>query len=334
MKNSNQPSTPFHLIEIKEWLLHPSASTQAELMRVIPEEEQPIWSLILDKLDKAKDTSSILVNQNARLEVLLETMIRYTQLDFSTEAEISSNYDEIDGIALGLNTLSQEFAFYQQKIDQLNYELKQLLYRSSHDLRGPIASIHGLVEMLSVNNQISTECKSDFLELINDAYTILNNLSICSIISPGQINMHAISLTELINNWVSSNQSNNYQIQVEHNAGNLTTKSDPNGIHMILNVLLQNSITHGFSDSGHNIIKISTFLNLDKIEIIFEDNGTGIPEHVRHKIFDMFFRGNSNKKTTGLGLYAAKKMALAVGGNIEFIENEKLTSFKLTLTSN
>lgn len=71
---------------------------------------------------------------------------------------------------------------------------------------------------------------------------------------------------------------------------------------------------------------------VDSIEIKVEDNGIGIQDEYKEKIFDMFFRANSNVQGSGLGLYILKTATERLNGKVEFESHyNKGTVFRIIL---
>ena len=72
--------------------------------------------------------------------------------------------------------------------------------------------------------------------------------------------------------------------------------------------------------------------NRDHVIIEIEDNGQGIREEYREKIFDMYYRANERSKGNGLGLYIVKKAVQKLNGTIQLItEFGKGSRFVITL---
>lgn len=101
----------------------------------------------------------------------------------------------------------------------------------------------------------------------------------------------------------------------------------------ILDNLISNSIK-ALKNQYNKKIKCSGTVNKNDFTLIFSDNGLGIDEQDKYRIFDIFFTTTSEDGGAGMGLYMAKTRIEAMGGEIEVIENEfKPTgaSFKITL---
>lgn len=96
--------------------------------------------------------------------------------------------------------------------------------------------------------------------------------------------------------------------------------------------LLNNSVNALDLNEG-KVVKISAFTEDNVLNIIFSDNGKGIPKKDKGKVFEIWFTTTSEKGGNGMGLYMVKTNLNAIKGNIELIESELKNgaTFKLTL---
>lgn len=96
--------------------------------------------------------------------------------------------------------------------------------------------------------------------------------------------------------------------------------------------LIHNSIK-ALSNTKEKIIKCSSFSDSNQFVLLFSDNGCGIDDEIKDKIFDLYYTSTEKTGGAGLGLYIVKTRIEALKGNIELIENEfKPTgaTFKIT----
>lgn len=97
--------------------------------------------------------------------------------------------------------------------------------------------------------------------------------------------------------------------------------------------LIDNSLKALATNKNNRIIKCSSELSEDNIVIFFSDNGLGIPEDEKDKIFDIFYTTTASQGGAGLGLYIVKTRVEALKGEIDVIDNEFQphgTTFKIT----
>ena len=117
----------------------------------------------------------------------------------------------------------------------------------------------------------------------------------------------------------------------------ITLYSYPGAYGQVLTNLIFNAFTHGFPDKrdGRVSIKVRE-LGTDQVEIIFSDDGVGIPGEVQRHVFDPFFTTNRAQGNTGLGLYIVHNLVIQhLGGTITLVSAPgKGTSICMTLPLN
>ena len=133
------------------------------------------------------------------------------------------------------------------------------------------------------------------------------------------------SLNDIIKNVALKNKDdlleNNVDLIVEVNDEKVLT--DSKWLEFILNQIINNSIKYKRDNTG-SYIKIKTYENKNSIKLFIEDNGIGIPKNDLTQVFDKCFTGENGReksKSTGMGLYIAKKLCTKLGHRIE-IESE------------
>ena len=97
----------------------------------------------------------------------------------------------------------------------------------------------------------------------------------------------------------------------------LTVKSKPGPINQILINLIMNSIIHGFEgkDTGHITITVMSLSN--QLNILFKDDGVGVDESIKHKVFEPFTTTKRGEGGSGLGMHLVYNLVTqALGGSI------------------
>lgn len=200
-----------------------------------------------------------------------------------------------------------------------NKELDRFVYSASHDLRSPISSLKGLVDILKTEED-PAEIKS-YLEMME---SVLNKQDqfIKDIIDYSRNKrtkdvLKNVSLSEIVDDAIE-------QLQYAENVNKITfekqilvnrTFNDSLRLKIIVNNLLSNAIKYADFTKEQPFISIKTYPTDTDFIIQVEDNGIGISKQYLNRIFEMFFVTNKNKGT-GLGLYIVKEAVENLNGNI------------------
>lgn len=98
----------------------------------------------------------------------------------------------------------------------------------------------------------------------------------------------------------------------------LTSKIDKNRVFRVLVNLVSNSIKYSDLSKRNPSIKVSAVFELGQLILTVKDNGIGISNESKAKIFDMFYRGTELADGSGLGLYIANEMVAKMNGKLDF----------------
>lgn len=218
---------------------------------------------------------------------------------------------------------------------------------ASHQLRTPLSIIKWYVEFLTKKEKQAnlTEEQIGYLKIISDSnqrmIRLVNDLLDISRIETGRIQIHPekINLVELTTNIINENQpladKAHIQIHLKSDADIPLLFVDPKRIGMVIENLLTNAIKYISREEG-GLISVEISDQDHKILFSIADNGVGIPDKDKKKIFKKFFRAGNTMKLqtsgTGLGLFIAKAVVESHRGNIWFVSKEgEGTTFYFTL---
>jgi len=208
-------------------------------------------------------------------------------------------------------------------LKDLNAELANFMYKTSHDVRGPIANVLGLVNV----GVMTTEDKEikNYFELIEKSIHklehIFNDFKEVSFILHGDLNITTFDLSELIEEvsksvFLKRNKDlNKAKIELDVLADSHFMTSDRALLKRLFYQLIENVFEHNnYYDTKLKI----TFERDDSshYKIYFKDNGVGIPENLQKKVFEVFFKGRRSDINVGMGLYMAKKVVSRLGGEL------------------
>ncbi len=224
-----------------------------------------------------------------------------------------------------------------------NEQLRANLLRSiSHDLRTPLTSISGNASNLLSNGdkfdedskkQIYTDIYDDSMWLIN----LVENILAVTRIEEGKINLRMS--TELMDEVIDeallhiNRKKTEHKIVVNSTKEFILAKIDARLIVQVIINIVDNAIK--YTPVGSEI-KILTDMEKDKVVVEISDDGSGIDDEIKEKVFDMFYSGNNtvadSRRSLGLGLALCRSIINAHGGEIEVLDNVPHgTVFRFTL---
>lgn len=213
-----------------------------------------------------------------------------------------------------------------------NEQLRANLLRSiSHDLRTPLTSISGNASnLISNGNDIDDITKKQIYEdIYDDSLWLINlveNLLSVTRLEEGRMNINLT--TELVGDVIDEAlkhvhvKSEKQKITVIQPDDLLLAQMDARLIVQVLINLLDNAIKYTPSDSQ---ITITAKRNGSMVCISVADNGLGIPDEQKSRVFDMFYTGANRisdcRRSIGLGLSLCKSIINAHGGEITIVDN-------------
>nr|WP_315153325.1 HAMP domain-containing sensor histidine kinase [uncultured Flavobacterium sp.] len=223
----------------------------------------------------------------------------------------------------------QETEIKNENLIIANKELDNFVYSVSHDLRSPITSLKGLVEL--TNQEDDLDQVKYYLQLMSQSLDkqdqYISDIIDYSKNKRVEILLSSVSLSKLIDDAVNQNNYNPNagKIVIVKNLSIDEVQSDCLRLKIVLNNLISNAIKYSDESKKEMRISIRSYNSgvFHKIEIA--DNGIGIQDQYKDHIFDMFFVINSNKGS-GLGLYIVKETLEKLNGNIKVYSENKIGS--------
>ena len=263
----------------------------------------------------------------------IDTLVNENTEDISLVPELSATEKKINSIR---HTLLQQ-RLNTQLAEQKKNDLVMYL---AHDLKTPLASVIGYLNLLRDEKEISDELREKYIsislekaerleDLINEFFEIarlnLSNITLqCS----------RINLTRLIEQLayefkpMLSNKNLTCNIEAEND---IMINCDGDKIQRAFDNLLRNAVIYSFENSE---IKITVKAVEDKISIEFANHGNTISKENLERIFEQFYRLDAARGTNGgagLGLAIAKQIIELHGGTIAAKSENDLIVFTVTL---
>jgi len=211
-----------------------------------------------------------------------------------------------------------------KELSDRNFELDQLVYKTSHDIRSPLTSILGLVNIAKKDD--SPNNKEDYLSKIEQSILKLDGFvkSMLNYAKASRVDMQIedLALKELIQGCINDLEYlDNYydevktEVQIKGTAHSF--KSDPLRLKIIFSNIISNAFKYYDEEKPESYIKIIVNIRKKGLSISIKDNGIGIDQEHLHKIFDMFYRATEKSEGSGLGMYIVKQSVEKLGGTIE-----------------
>jgi signal transduction histidine kinase len=224
-----------------------------------------------------------------------------------------------------------------EALEKAYAELDKFSYSVTHDLRGPILSTLGVLDL--AKSLDSLEEVRDILELIEKAMHKLDhfieNTHDYYKINRGEMQLSNINFDEVVQDLRDVYEMNgiNTGIQFVTNVEQREPfRSDQVSLQIILNNLLSNGFKYQRRDDADKYVRLDITVDRGEAQFAVQDNGIGINPEYTDRIFDMFYRATSEATGSGFGLYNVKQAIQRLQGNIQVssVPNEG-TQFVVTI---
>ncbi len=306
----------------------------------IADQRMPIMTGIefLEKtIENFPDSIRLLITGQADIEIVIKAI---------NQGQISKYISkpwQWDNLQLALENCSN---LYKSKIElklknsellKLNEELNKFVYSISHDVRSPLMSILGIVNLSKENTNLET--KNEYFGMIEscvlklDAY--LKNIIDYYRNSRIDEQIEEVDFDILIKQIIETHryQDNSVIFNTEVEQKEIF-KGDIFRINVILSNLISNAIKYQNPDVTNHMVNIKITARDKSANISISDNGVGIlNEHIKN-IFQLFFRSHTptNANGSGVGLYIVKEALDKIGGSINVTSTPLIrTTFEISI---
>lgn len=280
--------------------------------------------------------------------IYLKWFVKYfTEINRGIDALIEENAEEV--------TLSSELAVTEKKINTIKHTLEKrktdaqlseqrkndLIVYLAHDLKTPLASVIGYLNLMRDEGQISEELREKYLsisldkaehleDLINEFFEIARfNLSNI-VLQYSNINLTRL-LEQLIYEFRPILKEKNLKCNLNITDSTML-RCDANKIQRVFDNLLRNAVTYSFNDTD---IDITAIEQSHSLVIKFVNQGNTIPPERLEQIFEQFYRLDASRGTSGggagLGLAIAKQIIELHNGTITAKSEDEQIELEVTL---
>ncbi len=230
---------------------------------------------------------------------------------------------------------SEESLIVKNKdLTQANNELDRFVYSASHDLRAPITSLKGLINVASIESD--KQILANYFKMMNQSLdkqdTFIKKIISYSKNKRSESTVEEFDLDFLLDSILDHFKfMTNYElIEIRKNINVAEVKADIVRLEIILSNLLSNAIKYSDPSKEKPFIEINADISESKLNISVIDNGIGISPSSKDRIFEMFYMTQNNEGGSGVGLYIVKETVDKLGGEIH-VESEKNRGSKFNL---
>jgi PAS domain S-box-containing protein len=238
-------------------------------------------------------------------------------------SNLLNNYT-VQGLVLKLHDITEK----KNREDELmrsNRQLDQIIFKTIHDLKAPLMSALGLVNLAERAN---SDDQTKYLSLVRKSLQNLDSLieemndffrNDKTAVQREKMDVNDLVQTE-VSNVKNLLEANGISVASEvHIEGDFY--SDAVRVRSIVSNILSNAIKYYDPRKKAPSVNITILINQDICIIKLTDNGIGIEQQYQEKIFDLFFRATDQSQGTGLGLFIVKDTIVKLKGEIE-VESE------------
>lgn len=208
----------------------------------------------------------------------------------------------------------------EEELKIRNTELDNFVYKVSHDLRAPLSSVLGLVNLARLPG--NTDNPMDYIDIIGEKIAALDHF-IGDVLSHSknlkmEVNISKVDLAKVIDNtftelsYLEGAKEMKRIIRIE----GIEFYSDQWRISEIFRNLISNAIKYRQLISNTPEVMVKIHVDHLRADISFSDNGIGIDEKNLTRIFEMFYRATEQSDGSGIGLYIVKNAVEKLGGQI------------------
>jgi signal transduction histidine kinase len=225
-----------------------------------------------------------------------------------------------------------------EELVKINKELDSFVYSVSHNIRAPLMSVLGLLNLARMDDT-GHDVLSNYFGMmeasIHKLDHTLKEILDYSRNARSDIRSEPIAVRELIEEgferlkYMKGSDQIHIDLQIDASA---PLYSDAYRLTVILNNLISNAIKYRDTTKKQSFIHIRVRVNEASLRIHFEDNGIGVSPELTEKIFQMFFRATERSEGAGLGLYIVKETVNKLNGTINLSSGPGLgTAFDIEI---
>lgn len=289
----------------------------------------------MKKTDKSRTRLLMLASVIAILTAMVSFLL-YRNWSVSRK-----NYESLKNLNTYINTQKEQLKHLLKDLGKVTNEKDRILKAVSHDMRSPVNASLALIELIETDKDRLSKEQQDYVQLLressNSALSLTKDLLEVATLSSETINKQPTDISSLMTAVVGllkfKAAEKQQKIALQISSEPLICNIDKEKVTRVINNLVNNAIK--FSPQGATIF-VGLEQNNNETELSVKDNGIGIPDNIKDKVFDIFTEakrfGTSGEQPYGLGLSISKQIVEAHGGRIWFCSEDGVgTTFHVAL---
>ena len=235
-----------------------------------------------------------------------------------------------------LGQLARSFNEMQRRLSELDSARKQFIANASHELRTPIFSLGGFIELLEEEDP-SPEDRAEFVRTMRQQITRLTKLT-TDLLDLSQLDSGAVAMAtqrvdlsslarEVARELGPRADGHGSRLELRTPDHPVLASADPDRVRQIIRILLDNALAH--TPEGTNVT-VTAYSVDHRAELTVSDDGPGIPQRIQGRVFERFYTADS-AGGSGLGLAIARELAQRMHGRVTIASSKRFTAFTLDL---
>lgn len=224
--------------------------------------------------------------------------------------------------------INNQLKLKNEELRKTNEELNRFAYSASHDLKAPVKSMQGILNLVHEEDKGEDNKLIKYLEdSVKKLDYFINNITDYYKNSRVEKALNEIDFNKIIKESIEViEETHNCNVKDIHFDVHINQDrafvNDEYRLNVIISYLLSNAIKYQKNRETNKKIEISIFVTERSAKIKIKDNGIGIPDIHKEHIFKMFYRGTSQSTGSGIGLYIVKEALDKLEGIISVSSQE------------
>lgn len=268
-----------------------------------------------------------IASEKRGINYIIAILVEIRKLGFNRRIHIGFRYRSLEKISTELNILMDKFQSTLEEKQRLELSHKQLIANISHDIRTPLTSLLGFVEVLQKSDGISLQEQKDYLDIVHSKgqclYKMIQEFFELSKLESEDtdIRLEKTDLLDIVKEVIASYYQdfiiNKITPEIQLPKEQVQVWGNEASIERVLRNLISNSLKYG-SEGG--IVGVSIREDKSRVWVDIWDNGQGIQKKDIPFLFNRLYTAeisrNDKLRGTGLGLAIAKQLVEKQNGEI------------------